>query len=247
MPARRFRAFALLIFANLALLDGPTAGQGNPKAAPKPKPGAPLLADPNGPAEAGRAAQHPHPGPEARTPEGRPLVDDRDEAAPLVPDDPRGQPEWQATGHRRLRRDHPPVGRGHRGLRAGPRRPRLLRCYGLAWSPDGNYLASAGSFNATARVWEAKSGLCVRVLKGHKGYVSHVAWSPDGTRLLTAGGTSGSLPSGTSRPANTRNHRVRQPDLQHRVRAGRRARGRVGGRRRARTSPTPARSRRSTP
>lgn len=63
--------------------------------------------------------------------------------------------------------------------------------YGLAWSPDGKYLASAGSFNATARIWEARSGLCVRVLKGHKGYVSHVAWSPDGTRLLTAGGTSG--------------------------------------------------------
>src|SRR5262245_10153362 len=63
--------------------------------------------------------------------------------------------------------------------------------YGLAWSPDGNYLASAGSFNATARVWDAKTGMPVRVLKGHKGYVTHVAWSPDGTRLLAAGGSSG--------------------------------------------------------
>src|SRR5262245_50598754 len=63
--------------------------------------------------------------------------------------------------------------------------------YGLAWSPDGNYLASAGSFNATARVWDAKTGMPVRVLKGHKGYVTHVAWSPDGSRLLAAGGSSG--------------------------------------------------------
>ena len=63
--------------------------------------------------------------------------------------------------------------------------------YGLAWSPDGNYLASAGSFNATARVWDAKTGMPVRVLKGHKGYVTHVAWSPDGARLLAAGGSSG--------------------------------------------------------
>src|SRR4051794_34930716 len=47
MPARRFGAFALLIIASLLLPDGRTAGQGNPKAAPKPKPGAPLVADPN--------------------------------------------------------------------------------------------------------------------------------------------------------------------------------------------------------
>jgi WD40 repeat protein len=63
--------------------------------------------------------------------------------------------------------------------------------YGLCWSPDGRYVASAGSFDATARLWEARTGMPLRVLKGHKGYVHHVAWSPDGRTVVAAGGQSG--------------------------------------------------------
>jgi WD40 repeat protein len=190
MPARRLGAFALLILANLLLLDGPTAGQGNPKAAPKPKPGAPLVADPNDLPKPGEPLS-------IRTPVQRP--------GPL-----KGVRSW--TIETKRHRWYPtiiavsPNGKhlatgGYDGIirlwdaDTGAFERALVGhdsyVYGLAWSPDGNYLASAGSFNATARVWEAKSGLCVRALKGHKGYVSHVAWSPDGARLLTAGGTSG--------------------------------------------------------
>jgi WD40 repeat protein len=64
------------------------------------------------------------------------------------------------------------------------------RVAGIAWSPDGKYLAAAGHY--TVRVWDDATGLPVRVLKGKQG-VSLVAWSPDGTRLLTGGGGSGQL------------------------------------------------------
>src|SRR5262245_20289907 len=46
MPTRRLAA-ALLLLVLVLLADTPTSGQGNPKAVPKPKPGAPLVADPN--------------------------------------------------------------------------------------------------------------------------------------------------------------------------------------------------------
>ncbi len=63
---------------------------------------------------------------------------------------------------------------------------------GLAWSPDGNTLASAGSFDGTARLWDATTGMTLRILaKGHKGYAQHVAWSRDGKSLVVAGGISG--------------------------------------------------------
>ena len=63
--------------------------------------------------------------------------------------------------------------------------------YGLAWSPDGNTLASTGSFDGVAKLWDVATGMTLRTLKGHKGYTHHVAWSRDGKTLVVAGGTSG--------------------------------------------------------
>ena len=59
---------------------------------------------------------------------------------------------------------------------------------GVAWSPDGKYLASIGEENNTVQVWEALNG------KLQSSYSVHVegmgvggpSWSPDGTRIASA-------------------------------------------------------------
>jgi WD40 repeat protein len=63
--------------------------------------------------------------------------------------------------------------------------------YGMAWSRDGRYLASAGVFDYTVRVWEVSSGLPLRVLKGIKDAPICVAWSPDGSLLAAGSAESG--------------------------------------------------------
>ena len=57
---------------------------------------------------------------------------------------------------------------------------------GVAFSPDGVLLASAGG-DSTVRVWDMASGDRVRVLEGHTGRVYGVAFSPDGVLLASAG------------------------------------------------------------
>jgi len=54
----------------------------------------------------------------------------------------------------------------------------------VAWSPDGRRVAT-GSWDNTARIWDATTGDVVRALEGHGGYVYSVAWSPDGRRVAT--------------------------------------------------------------
>src|SRR3989475_4497357 len=56
---------------------------------------------------------------------------------------------------------------------------------GVAFSPDGTYLATA-SLDKTAKVWDATSGREVLTLSGHTNSVFGVAFSPDGTYLATA-------------------------------------------------------------
>jgi WD40 repeat protein len=61
----------------------------------------------------------------------------------------------------------------------------------LAWSPDGQLLASA-SDDGSVQLWEAATGETVRVLAGAGGSVWSVSWSSKGS-LLASGSSDGSV------------------------------------------------------
>lgn len=52
-------------------------------------------------------------------------------------------------------------------------------------SPDGTRVVT-GSDAQRARIWDALTGLPIRVFVGHTDYLQTVAFSPDGSRILTA-------------------------------------------------------------
>ncbi|MCX4794328.1 hypothetical protein OG497_09380 [Streptomyces sp. NBC_01242] len=66
-----------------------------------------------------------------------------------------------------------------------PGRPTEGRVRGIAWSPDGQFIAT-GSDDRTLRVWSASSFEEIAIVGVHQGKVTSVAWSHDSTRLLTA-------------------------------------------------------------
>jgi WD40 repeat protein/serine/threonine protein kinase len=57
--------------------------------------------------------------------------------------------------------------------------------YAVAWSPDGERLASAGQ-DHTVRLWNAVTGNEIMQLMGHTATVAAVAWSPGGKQLASA-------------------------------------------------------------
>ncbi|MEB3293759.1 MAG: serine/threonine protein kinase, partial [Synechococcales bacterium] len=54
----------------------------------------------------------------------------------------------------------------------------------IAFSPNGECLATAGD-DRTIRLWDPRSGHCLRVLAGHPWVISSLAFSEDGELLVS--------------------------------------------------------------
>jgi WD40 repeat protein len=54
-----------------------------------------------------------------------------------------------------------------------------------SFSPDGSRVVT-GSWDRTAKVWDAKTGAELLTLKGHASHVRSASFSRDGSRIVTA-------------------------------------------------------------
>jgi hypothetical protein len=77
---------------------------------------------------------------------------------------------------------------------ADPKNNHSDQVFGVAFSPDGKYLATCAADKfvkvwkmVSSRWWDCKPGTCVSQFEGHTHHVMDVGWKPDG-KLLASGG-----------------------------------------------------------
>ena len=55
----------------------------------------------------------------------------------------------------------------------------------LAWSPNGQRIASAGQYDGSVQVWDASNGQTSYVYRGPSLTTDALAWSHDGSKLAS--------------------------------------------------------------
>jgi len=65
------------------------------------------------------------------------------------------------------------------------------RAQSVAFSPEGNYIASVSSDNPI-NLWEVSTGVLVRTFEGHEDEVLSVCFSPDG-KYIASGSSDGTI------------------------------------------------------
>ena len=102
---------------------------------------------------------------------------------------------WSAETHEQLwsaktpqTRQQTPMVRDIFGFETAPgpfHRLAFQRVLTVAYSPDGQTLASSGSSDGTIQLWNVENGTHTKTLKGHTDTVSTLAFSPDGKTLVS--------------------------------------------------------------